>query len=152
MAEAYEVYEQVSNHPSICLLEDVQPAVYPALPCPHRSSTASDLFMHNLAFLSLVWHFNFAFYLLATAGRINSKCSSTLQCTWQPSLPALSLAPWALQGDSKVFFLLCFPLVSTRSCISGKQAHFLAAFMAWKGGSSVGLTLSITLENEIKWN
>lgn len=81
MAEAYEVHEQVSNHPSICLLEDVQHAVYPALPFPHRSNTAPDLFMHHLTFLSLLRHFNFVFYLLATAGRINSKYSSTLQCT-----------------------------------------------------------------------
>lgn len=54
------------------------------------------------------------------------------------------------RSGSKVFFLHSFPLASTRSCISGKQPHFLAAFMIWNEGSTIGLTLSSSLENEIK--
>lgn len=126
MAEACEVQEQVSNHPSICLLENEQHAVYPALPFPHRSNLASDLFMHHLTFLSLLWHFNFAFYLLTTAERMNPKCSSALHLTAKP--PCTVSGSMSIPGGQQGAFPAVFSFSQHQKLYFWKAAPLFSCF------------------------
>lgn len=76
MVQASVVHEQISNHPSICLLEGVQHA---ALPFPQYVKLSIRFVYAPFNFLISMPHF--IFYLLTAVERINSKLSSTLQCT-----------------------------------------------------------------------